>query len=86
MMEELLNKVIVVDVVSPYVFVGTLVTCSEKTLTLSNADVHDLRDSNTTRERYLLDSRRDGVRANRHRVFVQQCQIVRISELDDIIE
>lgn len=85
-MEELINKVVVVDVESPYVFVGTLITVTEKTLTLDHADVHDLRDSNTTRERYLLDSRRDGVRANRHRVYIHQRQVVSVSELDDVIE
>lgn len=85
-MEHLLNQIIVVDVESPYVFVGKLTMVSEKTVTLKDVDVHDLRDSNTTRERYILDTRRDGVRVNRREVFVQQSHIVSMSSLADILD
>lgn len=85
-MKHLLNQVIVVDVDSPYVFVGTLTMVNDSTVTLEDADVHDLRDSKTTRERYLLDTRRDGVRANRRQVMLQQRQIVSVSALVDVLE
>ena len=48
--------------------------------------VHDLRDSTTTRELYVLDSKRHGTRSNRTRVLVRREEIVSLSALDDVIE
>ncbi|MEQ9407873.1 MAG: hypothetical protein RIK87_09095 [Fuerstiella sp.] len=85
-MQEFLNQTVVIDVESLFVFVGTLTDISEQTVTLRDVDVHDLRDSKTTRERYVLDSRRDGVRVNRRRVQILRQQVVSISALEDVLE
>lgn len=85
-MDELLNQPVVLDVESLFVYAGTLTALNEKTITLENADVHDLRDSKTTRERYVLDSKTHGIRANRRRVMVQRSQVVSISALKDVLE
>lgn len=84
-MEELLQQNVVVDVESMFVFLGELAEVTDKTITLINADVHDLRDSTTTRERYILDSKLDGIRANRQRVLINRSGVVSISKLDDVI-
>ena len=83
---EFINKIVVLDVESMYVYIGTLKSVSDKTVALSNADVHDLRDSKTTRERYILDTRLHGLRTNRTGVLVSRSQIVSVSLLDEIIE
>jgi hypothetical protein len=83
--EELLGKVVVIDVESPFVFVGKLVEVREKSLVLKQADVHDLRDSTTTREIYVRDARVHGIQANRKTVYVRIDQIVSVSHLDDVI-
>ena len=57
----------------------------DKYLVLEHADVHDLRDTNTTRELYVVDSKRLGIRKNRERVLVRIEEIVSISALDDVI-
>ena len=85
-MDELLNEIVVLDVDAPFVYVGTLAAVTDKTITLEAADAHDLRDSHTTRERYVLDSKIHGIRANRKRVLVQKTQIVSISRLADVLE
>jgi len=85
-MDQLLNQNVVVDVESMYVFLGKLVDVNDKTLTLTDADVHDLRDSNTTRERYVLDSKLHGIRTNRDRVLIQRSGVVSVSALDDVVE
>lgn len=85
-MESLLNNIVVVDVTSMFVYIGELTGISDKTLTLQNVDVHDLRDSKTTRERYVLDARRFGVHANRRRVLIQLNQVVSASALEDVLE
>ena len=84
--EELVGKIIVVDVESPFVYLGRLQEVRDKTLLLKNADVHDLRDSTTTREVYIRDARVHGVQPNRKSVQVRLDQIVSVSMLDDVIE
>jgi small nuclear ribonucleoprotein (snRNP)-like protein len=83
--EEFIGQEVVVDVASPYVYVGTLVGSDDKYLMLARADVHDLRDTNTTRELYVVDSRRYGVRTNRERVLVKLTDVVSLSALSDVI-
>jgi hypothetical protein len=83
---ELLGRVLVLDLSSPYVILGTLAGVTAGFVTLDDADVHDLRDSKTTRELYVLESRRHGVRCNRKRVSVSGREIVGISRLDDVVE
>lgn len=68
-MIELLDTEVVVDVDAPYVILGTLVAITEQSLKLQTADVHDLRDSETTRERYIIDSAADGIRTNRDTTY-----------------
>ncbi len=84
-MKQLLNKNVVVDVESMFVYLGQLTEVNDKTLTLVKADVHDLRDSNTTRERYILDSKLNGIHANRELVYIQRCGVTSISALDDVL-
>ena len=81
-----LGRPVVLDVASPYVFAGTLVAVEPHYFVLDDADVHDLRDTATTRELYVLDTKRHGVRSNRKRVLVRREEVVSFSALDDIIE
>lgn len=83
---EFLNRAVVIDAVSLFVFAGTLVGGDHRYLLLTDADVHDLRDSKTTRDEYVLQMRRYGIRTNRHRVHVSRDQIVSLSLLDDVVE
>lgn len=84
-MEELLGRIVVIDVESPFVYVGKLLEIREKSVVLRQADVHDLRDSTTTREIYVRDARVHGIQANRKVVYVRTDGIVSISALDDVI-
>ncbi len=76
---------LVLDISSPYVILGTLASYTPYFLLLKNADVHDLRDSQTTREQYVVDSRRHGIRINRKSVYVATREIVSVSRLKDIL-
>lgn len=86
MFGEYLGREVVLDVSSPFVYVGTLSGCDRHCLILENADVHDLRDANSTRELYVLESKRHGVNRNRKRVAVRIAEIVSVSALEDVIE
>ena len=65
----MLGKIVVVDLISSYVCLGDLVGRDAKFLELRNADLHDLRDSSATREIYVHDSVRLGIRRNRARCW-----------------
>ena len=84
-MEDLTGRQVVVDVESPLVYVGRLHEVRDKTRVLKQADVHDLRDSTTTREVYVRDSRVHGIQANRRLVYVRLDKVVSVSLLEDVI-
>jgi hypothetical protein len=84
MLDSLVGQVIVVDLVSTYVCLGTLVGHDEKFLEIAEADLHDFRDSTATREVYVHDSVVLGIRRNRARVFVRQAEIAAITRFADI--
>jgi len=83
--QRLLGQVVVLDVASPYVYIGTLTQSDGLYLHLEDADVHDLRDTKTTREIYLVDAKRLGVNANRKRTMVRIADVVSLSALDDVL-
>ncbi len=84
-LEKLIGEAVVFDVTSRYVYVGTLAAFNDRTFVLENADVHDLRDTSTTRELYVVDAKRHGVQPNRMRVYVRAEEVVSVSALDDVI-
>ena len=85
-LEKLIGRVVVLDVSSSFVYVGTLVGRDHRYYLLDDADVHDLRDTSTTRELYVVDAKRHGVPPNRRRVFIRVEEVVSLSALDDVIE
>lgn len=84
--DELIGRVVVLDMASPYVYVGTLTGQDHHYFLLADADVHDLRDTHTNRELYVVDSKRHGVRTNRRRVLVRKDEVVSLSALDDVLD
>jgi hypothetical protein len=85
-LEELVGEKVVIDLRSSYVCLGTLVRLDGDFLELKNADLHDLRDTETTRENYVADSRSTGIKRNRKRVLVVRSDIVAVSRLADVID
>lgn len=85
-LQPLLGRQVVLDVSSLYIFIGTLAGADHRYLILDEADVHDLRDSKTTRELYVLDCKRHGIGANRRRVLVRRDEVVSLSALEDVVE
>lgn len=83
--QHLRGQIVVLDPNSQYIYLGTLIGWDALYLHLEDADVHDLRDTKTTREIYLVDARRLGVSSNRKRVMVRIADVVSISVLDDVV-
>ena len=85
-LRELVGETVVVDLRSSYVCLGTLVGLDETYLHLKNADLHDLRDTTTTRENYVVFSHRTGIKRNRKRLLVVRADVVAISRLEDVAD
>jgi hypothetical protein len=86
MLDEFLDTKVVVDLVSPYVCLGKLTRYDDHYIELKNADLHDLRDTETTRELYIADSVATGIKRNRKRVLVRRSEVVAVSALDDVVD
>jgi small nuclear ribonucleoprotein (snRNP)-like protein len=86
LLDALIGQVVVIDLRSEYVCLGTLVGLDARFLDLVDADLHDLRDSTATREIYVFDSQRLGIRRNRARVLIRRDEVVAISRFADISE
>ena len=85
-LEPLMGQVVVIDCKSSYVCLGTLVAFDGGYLELRDADLHDFRDSTATREVYVYDSVRIGIRRNRERVLLRMDDVVAITRFSDIAE
>jgi small nuclear ribonucleoprotein (snRNP)-like protein len=86
LLESLIGDVVVVDLRSTYVCIGTLVACDGLFLEIRDADLHDFRDSTASREVYIHDSVRLGIRRNRARVLIRQDEVVAVGRFDDVSE
>jgi hypothetical protein len=86
MIQEMVGEKVVVDMRSTYVCLGTLLRVDEVFLELKNADLHDLRDTQTTRENYVAASKTTGIKRNRKRVLIVRGDIVSVSRLDDVVD
>jgi hypothetical protein len=86
MLETLIGKVIVVDLRSPYVCLGTLEKFDDLHLLLRDADLHDLRDSDSSRENYVAASCTTGIKRNRKRVLVVRDDVVALTRFEDIVD
>ncbi|MFO0967361.1 MAG: hypothetical protein U0793_17520 [Gemmataceae bacterium] len=85
MTENLINDDVVVDLASPYVCLGRLVAMHEQYLELRDADLHDLRDTRTSRENYVVSAVQTGIKRNRKTVFVSMRDVVAIARLSDVV-
>ena len=84
--QDCIGQVVVLDLVSPFVCVGLLVEVDRDCLLLEDADLHDLRDTATTREAYVLEVRRHGALPNRRRIWVTIREVVSLSRLEDVVD
>ena len=86
MLEDLVGEVVVIDLRSHYVCLGTLAKVKKLYLELHDADLHDLRDTHTSRENYVAGCVTTGVKRNRQRVYLARAEVVAISRLEDVVD
>ncbi len=86
MLDEFVGRVVVIDLRSPFVCLGTLKAVDDMWLELRHADLHDLRDTQTSRENYVAASRATGVKRNRKRLLVVRADVVAVGLLEDVVD
>ncbi len=86
MVERLIGQVVVVDFGGSFVCLGTLLGCDQTFLDLGDADLHDLRDTDTSRENYVAASVATGIKRNRKRVLIARADVVAIARLEDVVD
>jgi hypothetical protein len=84
LLAPLIGQVVVADLADWHVVIGTLAAVQPDGLVLVDADLHDQREGNATKEVYCLETRSLGVRANRRRVVIPRRQVVAVCLLCDI--
>ena len=83
---DLVGQVVVVDTDGPVLYIGKLVEIGAEFLVIEDVDVHNLGDSATGRELYLINAKQFGVRPNRKKAQVRTARVVGLSKLEDVIE
>lgn len=80
-----IGREVVLDTSGPVVYLGKLVGIEESGFVLEQADVHNVDEGHATREQYIAESCRDGIRVNRARVFVMRTVVTSVSLLADTV-
>ena len=82
---DLIGKDVVLDTRGPILYVGRLALVDGVFYRLEEADVHDIVEGRASKEIYLIDARKNGVKKNRKSVFVRHSEVVSISLLEDVV-
>ena len=85
-LSEHLGREVVIDTDTPLLYVGTLALVDEAFYELTDADVHDGTATTTTRDMYIINVQKYGIKKNRDRVLVRRDRIVSLSLLEDVTE
>ena len=85
-LDALVGQLVILDLKSSYVCLGRLAGFDPLFFELTDADLHDFRDSTATREVYVYDSARLGIRRNRARILVRRDEVIAVARFDDIAE
>jgi hypothetical protein len=83
-LEEYLGQQVVIDTRSSYIIIGTLTRIDRDYLTIENVDVHDTNDADSTKDHYIMESHKLGIRTNRRGAKVRAAEIISISLLRDV--
>jgi hypothetical protein len=83
---HLIGEEVVLDTRGEILYIGNLEAIGQYFYVLKDADVHDLVHGRTSKEIYILETFKYGVKKNRRRVHVRSKEIVSLSALADIIE
>ena len=85
-LESYMDQNVVLDTRGELLYLGKLTKIFENMYELSDADVHDVVAGRTSKELYIMDARKHGIKKNRAKVLVRKVEVVSISKLADVLE
>ncbi len=85
MLNEMIGHRVVVDLSSQFVCMGTLRRADVLFLELEDADLHDLRDTRTTRENYVAAALATGIKRNRKTLLLARSEVVAVAKAEDVV-
>ena len=85
-LKDCVGREVVLDTDTHLLYVGTLAAVDEWFYELTDADVHDIETTSTTRDMYIINVQKYGIKKNRDRVLVRRDRVVSLSLLDDVTE
>ena len=87
-MKEVLKKFsgkkIVVDTRSSWVYIGVLEKVGDNHIQVKGVDVHDNSDFTASKEQYIWESSRTGIKSNRETVYINLDYVVSFSPLETV--
>lgn len=84
-LQQYLGRQVVVDTSTSYLYIGTLTEFGDGYLLLREVDVHDTSQGSSTKERYILDSKKYTLKTNRSEVIVFMNNVVSMSFMEDVM-
>jgi len=76
---------VVLDTRGDLMYIGKLDAVGDWFVTLVECDVHDLESTRTSKEVYIMEAAKLGVKKNRRSVAVRKSEVVSLSRLDEVI-
>jgi len=84
-LQRLVGEVVVLDTMTPIVYIGELIELTDTTFVLDRADMHDCRDGHASKELYLIETAQGEVTVNRANVIVMRSTVISVSRLKDVV-
>lgn len=84
-LDELVGCEVVLDTAGPIVYMGKLTRIDDHGFWLEDADLHNTSEGHATREQYIAEAAKDGIRVNRRWVCVLRQTVISISALADVV-
>jgi len=84
-MSELRNQVIVIDTSGSIIVLGRLMKIASDCLVLQDADVHDCQEGYSSKELYVINALKYGIRPNRKKVYIPKSTVTAVSAIEDFI-
>lgn len=78
------GKVVVADLDEFYMILGTVHAVATDCVVFTDADLHDHREANSTKEVYAIETKKIGIRVNRTQVAIPRHRLVAISLLEHL--
>ena len=85
-LSDLIGREVVLDTSGQFAYIGRLEKMDDQFVELKDCDVHDSSECAATKEIYIMDAKKYGIKKNRKSVFVRTDQVISVSRLEDVIE